>query len=76
MNFIDRLFLLWYSPTAVAASMPAAMLQFMVTCFPLGIAAYVNTFISQYNGAGQRGKIGLALSQAIRFALLVARCFY
>lgn len=75
MNFIDRLFLLWYSPTAVAASMPAAMLQFMVICFPLGIASYVNTFISQYNGAGQQEKIGLALSQALRFAMLVTPLF-
>jgi MATE family multidrug resistance protein len=75
MNFIDRIFLLWYSPTAVAASMPAAMLQFMLVCFPLGVASYVNTFISQYNGAGQQEKIGLALSQAIRFALLVTPLF-
>lgn len=75
MNFIDRLFLLWYSPTAVAASMPAAMLHFMVLCFPLGIASYVNTFISQYNGAGQQEKIGLALSQATRFALVLTPLF-
>ena len=52
MTFIDRMFLTHYSIDAVAAAMPAAMLQFTLISFPLGVASYVNTFIAQYEGAG------------------------
>ena len=41
MNFIDRMFLLWHSPAAMAAAMPAGMLLFTLLCFPLGVASYV-----------------------------------
>ena len=51
MNFTDRVFLVWYSADAVAAALPAGMMAFMVICFPLGVAAYVNTFVAQYQGA-------------------------
>ncbi len=65
MVFMDRMFLLWYSRDAVAASMPAGALSFAVICFPLGVAAYANTFVSQYHGAGRPGRIGVAVWQAI-----------
>ncbi len=66
MNFVDRMFLLWHSPTAMAAAMPAGMLLFTLLCFPLGVASYVNTFVAQYHGAGQHGRIGSAIWQAVR----------
>ena len=44
MIFIDRMFLLWYAPKAMAAAMPAGMLHFTIVSFPLGVALYVNTF--------------------------------
>ena len=50
MTFIDRMFLAWFSLNSVAAAMPAAMLQFTLISFPLGIASYVNTFVAQYAG--------------------------
>jgi hypothetical protein len=53
MIFIDRMFLLWYAPKAMAAAMPAGMLHFTVISFPLGVALYVNTFVAQYEGAGR-----------------------
>jgi multidrug resistance protein, MATE family len=66
MNFTDRMFLLWYSEDAMAAALPAGMVHFAVVCFPLGMAAYVSTFVAQYYGAGQLQRIGPAVWQGIR----------
>ena len=33
MQFTDRMFLTWYSPEAVAACMPAGILNFTLSCF-------------------------------------------
>lgn len=70
MHFIDRLFLLWYSPTALAAALPAGMASFAVESFFLGIAMYVNTFVAQYYGADRHGRIGLAVWQGVALALV------
>ena len=65
MNFIDRMFLLWYSKEAVAAVLPAGMVHFAMISFPLGIAAYTNTFVAQYYGAGHLKRIGPAVWQGL-----------
>lgn len=72
MNFIDRMFLLWYSLPSFAAAMPAGMLHFTMLCFPLGVATYVNTFVAQYHGAGRPDRIGTAVWQAARIGLWAA----
>ncbi len=72
MNFIDRMFLLWYSKDAMAAAMPAGMVHFALVCFPLGVASYVNTFVAQYHGAGHPKRIGPAVWQGARVGLI---CF-
>ena len=69
MTFIDRMFLTWYSIDAVAAAMPAGMLQFTLISFPLGVATYVNTFVAQYQGAGRLRKIGPVVWQGIWIGL-------
>ncbi len=69
MTFIDRMFLAWYSIDAVAAAMPAGMLQFTLISFPLGVATYVNTFVAQYQGAGRPQKIGAVVWQGIWIGL-------
>ena len=72
MIFTDRVFLAWYSSSAVAAALPAGNLAFTMVCFPLGIAAYVNTFVAQYHGADRPERIGVAVWQAVFIGLLAA----
>ena len=72
MNFIDRMFLLWYSLPSFAAAMPAGILHFTMLCFPIGVASYVNTFVAQYHGSGQNERIGTAVWQAVRIGLISA----
>src|SRR5580658_9923794 len=69
MTFIDRMFLTHYSLSAVAAAMPAAMLQFTLISFPLGVATYVNTFVAQYEGAGRPRSIGPIIWQGVWLAV-------
>ena len=70
MHFIDRMFLTWYSPEALAASMPASLLSFACGSFFVGTAGYVNTFVAQYYGAKRYGRVGAALWQGIYFSLI------
>ena len=70
MLFTDRLFLGWYSTDALAASTPAGLLAFTLMSFFLGVAAYTNTFVAQYTGAGAHERVGACLWQGIYFSLL------
>ncbi|MCK9275513.1 MAG: MATE family efflux transporter [Syntrophales bacterium] len=69
-HFIDRMFLTWYSPESIAASMPAGMLSFMISCLFIGTASYVGTFVAQYFGSGQYERCGPALWQGIYIAVI------
>jgi MATE family multidrug resistance protein len=67
--FVDRLFLTWYSQDAIAASIPA-MCVLWVLVGPLnGIVTFANTFVAQYYGAGRLARIGPAMGQAILVAV-------
>lgn len=69
LQFTDRVFLTWYSPDAVAASMPAGIVNFTLTCIFMGTAGYVGTFVAQYYGACEYKKIGKSLWQGLYIAL-------
>lgn len=69
-HFVDRMFLSWYSPEAIAAAMPAGMLNFCIMSLFIGTAGYVNTFVAQYFGAGQKHRIGPAVWQGIYVSAL------
>ncbi|MBN1395693.1 MAG: MATE family efflux transporter [Pirellulales bacterium] len=69
MQFVDRMFLLWHSKEEMAAAMPAGMVHFVLVCFPMGVASYVNTFVAQYKGAGHSERIGSAVWQGARVGL-------
>ena len=70
MSATDRIVLTGYSADGLAAVTPASMLHWTVACIPLGTILYANTFISQYEGAGQRDRMLAALWQAIWLALV------
>ncbi|MCP4463420.1 MAG: hypothetical protein GY819_11540, partial [Planctomycetaceae bacterium] len=42
MQFCDRVFLAWHSPTALAAVMPAGVAAWTIMSFPFGVALYTN----------------------------------
>ncbi len=68
-HFVDRMFLTWYSPEAIAAAMPAGMLNFSMVSIFMGTAGYVTTFVAQYYGAGRFHRIGPALWQGVYISL-------
>ncbi|MBU1077512.1 MAG: MATE family efflux transporter [Spirochaetes bacterium] len=69
-HFVDRMFLTWYSPATIAASMPAGMLNFTIVSLFLGTVGYVNTFIAQYYGAEKKNRIGPVIWQGLYISLL------
>jgi len=69
-HFVDRMFLAWYSPEAIAAAMPAGMLNFSMTSIFMGTAGYLSTFVAQYYGAKRYHRIGPALWQGVYVSLM------
>ena len=73
-HFIDRMFLAWYSSEAIAAAVPAGMMNFTFLCLFLGTARYTNTFVAQYYGAKQVNRVGPAVWQGLYFAIIAGIC--
>ncbi len=69
-HFVDRLFLAWYSPEAIAAAMPAGMLNFSLMCVFLGTAGYTSTFVAQYYGSHNYKKIGAVIWNGLYVSLI------
>jgi len=69
MYAVDRVFLTWWNPDALAAAMPASMVHWTLLAVPIGLALYTNTFVAQYDGAGRPDRMTAALWQAIYLAL-------
>ena len=69
-HFVDRMFLAWHSPTAIAAAMPAGMLNYSIMCLFIGTASYVSAFVAQYHGAGRYHRIGPVMWQGLYVAAL------
>jgi multidrug resistance protein, MATE family len=67
-TFIDRMFLAWYSPQAIAASMPAALLQFTIMSVFVGTCSYAGSFVAQYYGANLHSRIGKVVWQGLYLA--------
>ena len=79
MLFTDRLFLSLYSLNTIAAAMPAGMAAFLFTSFFMGVVGYINVFVAQYTGSGERDKVGASVWQGIYFCIgasLILACFY
>lgn len=70
MQFIDALFLSWYSADAIAAIVPSGMAATLVTSFFQGTAGYTSTFVAHYVGARQGDKACNAVWQGVWFSLI------
>jgi len=71
-HVIDRVFLSWYSSDSLAASLPAGASAFVFLSLFIGTTSYVNTFVSQYHGAGRPDRIGASVWQGIYLSLIAA----
>lgn len=67
--FVDRIFLMWYGSDVMSAAAFGGIVSFTIFCFFLGTATYVNTFVAQYDGAGQPRRLGPAVWQGIYFSI-------
>jgi MATE family multidrug resistance protein len=69
MTFIDRIMLNWVSGTAMTAAFTSSAAWFAMLSLPLGVCSYANTFVAQYDGAGEPLRIGRVFWQAVWVAL-------
>lgn len=69
MQFFDRLFLLYHSPTEVGAMATVGTMVWTLCSLPLGMVSYVTTFVAQYRGAEQPGQIGRSVAHAFYVAM-------
>lgn len=69
-HFVDRVFLTWYATDALAAALPAGMVNFIFVSLFMGLASYVNTFVAQYSGAGRDDRVGPSVWQGNYLAIL------
>ena len=71
-QFVDRMFLSWYSEEALAAAMPAGILNFSFICLFVGTVSYAGTFVSQYMGAKEESALGRVLWHSLYLSLIGA----
>ncbi|MEZ6150621.1 MAG: MATE family efflux transporter [Pirellulaceae bacterium] len=69
--FTDRTLLYWQSETAASAAMGAGTVYWSMICLPMGLLGYISTFVSQYRGAQQPARIGVAYQHAMRLAWMI-----
>jgi MATE family multidrug resistance protein len=67
---VDRIFLTWYTTDALAAALPASVFHWMLISFPIGVATYINAFVSQYEGARRPEGVAIAIWQGVYFSLI------
>lgn len=70
LHFLNRLFLGWHSPEALAASLPAGMVAWTVQGFFVTSAGYAGTFAAQHHAAGEDEEAGAMLWPALWLGLL------
>lgn len=70
MQFIDGLFVARYSAEAVAALGPAFMASFCFGSLMSGAVSYTCVLTAHYHGAGQFTRIGPAVWQGLRLAVI------
>lgn len=73
--FMDRVLLSKADSDAVAASMPAALLYWMMLMLPQNVAGYASVFVAQYLGADRPQRVGPATWQALYFSAAAGVAF-
>ncbi len=69
MQFVDRMFLAWYSHDALAACVPAGVLAMTFGAMFMGLASYTSVFISQYYAKKKYASVTISLWQGIFLAI-------
>jgi MATE family multidrug resistance protein len=69
-HFVNRIFLTWWSPEAVAGVTTGGFAIYVLTGLFNGTAEYATPFVSQYVGAKREDRIGAVVYQAAYFAAL------
>ncbi len=72
MQFVDRMFLAWYSPDALAACVPGGVLAMTFGAMFMGLASYTSVFISQYDAKKKYASVSISLWQGIFLAVFSA----
>lgn len=70
--FVDRMLLSWYSNEAIAAALPAGILNWTLLCPFFGLAMYTSTFVAQYTGAKKNERVGATIWQGLYLCLIGA----
>ncbi len=70
MQFIDALFLSWYSPDAIAAVVPAGMASTLIIATFQGTAGFTSTLVAHYIGAKKAHRAYTATWQGIYFSCI------
>ena len=70
LHFCDRMFLSWYSSTAIQAVVPAGILSFTLISFFMALCAMSNSFVAQFYGAGEYKNCSRAVAQSLFMAVL------
>ena len=70
MQFVDRMFLSWYSHEALAACVPAGVLAMTFGSLFMGLSGYTSVFISQYKARKKIASLSICLWQGIWLALI------
>lgn len=71
MQFVDRMFLAWYSPVSIQAALPAGILSFTFVCTFMAMCGYANTFVAQYHGAEDPVGCSRATMQAVWLSFMI-----
>jgi MATE family multidrug resistance protein len=71
-TFVNRLFLTWYSPEALAAAVTGIFVALSLIGLFSTTGEYLTTFVAQYLGAGRPDRVGPLLWQGIYFSVLAS----
>ena len=72
MQFVDRVFLSWYSPEALGACVPGGMLAMTFAALFMGLAGYTSVFVSQFYAKNKKAAVTVSLWQGVFLSILSA----